>query len=299
MLGLLISQPSSSQHNHPPPPPSITHHHNRNDDDGGDDGDDDGSDGDGSLKVCKDCGNRAKKECSFRRCRTCCKTRGFDCATHERSTWIPASKRRDKKIGSGSGSCSSYGGVKRPRTFVPSPSSHINVTNSSSSANDFSLGISSYTQDSRFKKCLPRRIEARAVFRNIRVIDVSDGEAENAYVATVNISGHVFRGLLYDHGTGTHRGIGTHLVIDMNRFIHFRPTLGSEIGSRVENGSTAGHGFSSQSVAEYASTVCPRRSPVSSRPSPSCLRSSSQPPITLSPTLAASSDIGTNCRRSR
>ncbi|TXG49108.1 hypothetical protein EZV62_024983 [Acer yangbiense] len=206
MLGLLISQPNSSQHNHPPPPPSITHHHNRNDD-GGDDGDDDGSDGDGSLKVCKDCGNRAKKECSFRRCRTCCKTRGFDCATHERSTWIPASKRRDKRIGSGSGSgcCSSYGGVKRPRTFVPSPSSHINVTNSSSSANDFSLGLSSYTQDSRFKKRLPRRIEARAVFRNIRVTDVSDGEAENAYVATVNISGHVFRGLLYDHGTGTHR----------------------------------------------------------------------------------------------
>ncbi|KAK3228801.1 hypothetical protein Dsin_000682 [Dipteronia sinensis] len=196
MLGLLISQPNSSQHNHPPPP-SITHHHNRNDEDGGD-GDDDGSDGDGSLKVCKDCGNRAKKECSFRRCRTCCKTRGFDCATHVRSTWIPASKRRDKKIGFGSGS--SYGGVKRPRTFVPSPSSHINVTNSSSSANDFSLGLSSHPQDSRFKKCLPRRIEARAVFRNIRVTDVSDGEAENAYVATVNISGHVFRGLLYDHG---------------------------------------------------------------------------------------------------
>ncbi|KAI9157232.1 hypothetical protein LWI28_018816 [Acer negundo] len=65
--------------------------------------------------------------------------------------------------------------------------------------------LSSELSDSRFKKYLPRRIEARAVFRNIRVTDVSDGEAENAYVATVNISGHVFRGLLYDHGTGTHR----------------------------------------------------------------------------------------------
>nr|WHL55527.1 SRS6 [Litchi chinensis] len=242
MLGfhniLFISQPSSSH-----PPPSITssdhpypHNDNRNvpqtyntnndhlsessfwslqkkSKDGGggggdDDDDNDNNDGDGSLRACRDCGNRAKKECSFRRCRTCCKTRGFDCASHVRSTWVPASKRREKKLAtpgaaSASASCSSYG-VKRPRPFVvPSPSSH-NVTTpatSSSSANDLSLGISSHPQDSRFKKSLPGRIQAPAVFRNIRLTDVSDGEAENAYVATVNISGHVFKGLLYDHGS--------------------------------------------------------------------------------------------------
>ncbi|KAL5732504.1 hypothetical protein ACOSQ2_032196 [Xanthoceras sorbifolium] len=202
MLGLhnilLISQPSSSQHSHPPP---LYDDH--------DDGDGDG-DGDGSLKVCRDCGNRAKKECSFRRCRTCCKTHGFDCATHVRSTWVPASKRREKNIGaSGSGS-SSYG-VKRPRPFrVSSPSSHnvnTTATTSSCSANDLSLGISSHPQDSRFKKSLPGRIEAPAVFRNIRVTNVSDGEAENAYVATVNISGHVFKGLLYDHGSDDKKNV--------------------------------------------------------------------------------------------
>lgn len=42
-------------------------------------------------KVCRDCGNRAKKECLFERCRTCCKSRGYNCATHVKSTWIPSS----------------------------------------------------------------------------------------------------------------------------------------------------------------------------------------------------------------
>ncbi|WVZ18236.1 hypothetical protein V8G54_005558 [Vigna mungo] len=31
---------------------------------------------------CQDCGNQAKKECSYSRCRTCCKNKGFQCQTH-------------------------------------------------------------------------------------------------------------------------------------------------------------------------------------------------------------------------
>lgn len=49
----------------------------------------------GSIS-CQDCGNQAKKDCVYMRCRTCCKSRGFDCATHVRSTWVPASVRRDR-----------------------------------------------------------------------------------------------------------------------------------------------------------------------------------------------------------
>lgn len=45
-------------------------------------------------KVCRDCGNRAKKECLFERCRTCCKSRGYNCVTHVKSTWIPSSATR-------------------------------------------------------------------------------------------------------------------------------------------------------------------------------------------------------------
>ncbi|XP_047336204.1 protein SHI RELATED SEQUENCE 8-like [Impatiens glandulifera] len=45
---------------------------------------------------CQDCGNQAKKDCSHLRCRSCCKSRGFDCQTHLKSTWVPAAKRRDR-----------------------------------------------------------------------------------------------------------------------------------------------------------------------------------------------------------
>lgn len=45
---------------------------------------------------CQDCGNQAKKDCPHLRCRTCCKSRGFDCHTHVKSTWVPAAKRRER-----------------------------------------------------------------------------------------------------------------------------------------------------------------------------------------------------------
>jgi LRP1 type putative zinc finger protein len=32
--------------------------------------------------MCHDVGNRAKKDCVFKRCRTCSKGRGSDCNTH-------------------------------------------------------------------------------------------------------------------------------------------------------------------------------------------------------------------------
>ncbi|PPD86169.1 hypothetical protein GOBAR_DD16887 [Gossypium barbadense] len=31
---------------------------------------------------CQDCGNQAKKDCAHLRCRTCCKSHGFQCQTH-------------------------------------------------------------------------------------------------------------------------------------------------------------------------------------------------------------------------
>lgn len=46
---------------------------------------------------CRDCGNQAKKDCVHLRCRTCCKSRGFDCSTHVKSTWVPAAKRRERQ----------------------------------------------------------------------------------------------------------------------------------------------------------------------------------------------------------
>lgn len=46
---------------------------------------------------CQDCGNQAKKDCEHMRCRTCCKSRGYPCHTHVKSTWVPAAKRRERQ----------------------------------------------------------------------------------------------------------------------------------------------------------------------------------------------------------
>ncbi|OMO73420.1 Zinc finger, lateral root primordium type 1 [Corchorus capsularis] len=158
---------------------------------------------DGRFKVCRDCGNRAKKECGFSRCRTCCKSRGYDCATHVKSTWVPASKRKekDRKVvvigdddggggGGGSSGSSSCGG-KRPR---------ILSSTSNGTPKSLNLEAGNIHQDSRFKESLPGQVRAPAVFRCIQVTAISDGEAEVAYQATVNISGHVFKGFLYNKG---------------------------------------------------------------------------------------------------
>nr|XP_033512340.1 protein EXPRESSION OF TERPENOIDS 1-like isoform X2 [Nicotiana tomentosiformis] len=49
-----------------------------------------------SSSRCQDCGNQAKKDCTYLRCRTCCKSRGFHCQTHVKSTWAPVSTRRPR-----------------------------------------------------------------------------------------------------------------------------------------------------------------------------------------------------------
>ena len=64
--------------------------------------------------------------------------------------------------------------------------------------------ISSSSADASFKDSLPRQVRGPAVFRCVRVTSVDDGAAggsgEVAYQAAVTINGHLFRGLLYDHG---------------------------------------------------------------------------------------------------
>lgn len=55
------------------------------------------SSGGGGGPSCQDCGNQAKKDCAHMRCRTCCKSRGLECPTHVKSTWVPAAKRRERQ----------------------------------------------------------------------------------------------------------------------------------------------------------------------------------------------------------
>ncbi|KAG4950217.1 hypothetical protein GLYMA_15G235000v4 [Glycine max] len=163
----------------------------------------------GEFRVCQDCGNRAKRDCSFRRCRTCCKGRGFDCSTHVKSTWVPVSHRRGGSNSGGDHYDDDDGNAsKRLRTL--GSSKNVAATSHSSTSNATptkSFDTSSCQQDAGFKQSLPRHVRAPAVFRCHRVSAIGSGEDEIAYMATVHISGHVFKGFLYDHGADTRNDV--------------------------------------------------------------------------------------------
>ncbi|XP_057766160.1 protein EXPRESSION OF TERPENOIDS 1 [Salvia miltiorrhiza] len=159
-----------------------------------------GGGGGGGIS-CQDCGNQAKKDCSHMRCRTCCKSRGFQCQTHVKSTWVPAAKRREKQqqlaalqqrqeSGSGRERDRERESGKRQREN-PSSSNSLVCTRIPTSTTGLELGN------------FPSEVSAEAVFRCVRVSAIDDAEDQYAYQTAVNISGHVFKGILYDQGTET------------------------------------------------------------------------------------------------
>ncbi|KAM0930723.1 hypothetical protein ACQ4PT_000806 [Festuca glaucescens] len=159
-----------------------------------------GSSGSGTT-TCQDCGNQAKKDCSHSRCRTCCKSRGFDCSTHVKSTWVPAARRRERQHLGGSESSpatASAAASKKPRLL--SSQAATSHTSTSNATTPRSYDTTSSHQDPSFRGNLPRQVRAPAVFRCVRVTSIDDGEDEYAYQATVTINGHVFKGFLYDQG---------------------------------------------------------------------------------------------------
>ncbi|KAE8673638.1 Protein LATERAL ROOT PRIMORDIUM 1 [Hibiscus syriacus] len=173
-----------------------------------------GSVGSGSSSgaTCQDCGNQAKKDCFRRRCRTCCKSRGFDCPTHVKSTWVPAARRRERQLMTaaamtvGAGSSGSTSGAKKPR-LVTSQTTTTSHTSTSNTTPPRSSDTSSSHQDAGFKESLPGQVRAQAVFKCVRVTAVDDGDDEYAYQAVVKIGGRVFKGFLYDQGIEGRDGI--------------------------------------------------------------------------------------------
>ncbi|KAL6644403.1 hypothetical protein ACP70R_016011 [Stipagrostis hirtigluma subsp. patula] len=135
---------------------------------------------------CQDCGNQAKKDCAHMRCRTCCKSRGFDCPTHVKSTWVPAAKRRERQQQLAAGAAEPS---KRPRDAAAQPSSATATTTSSGEQQQMMLA-------ERF----PREVSSEAVFRCVRLGPVDEPDAEVAYQTSVSIAGHVFKGILHDVG---------------------------------------------------------------------------------------------------
>ncbi|KAI3692674.1 hypothetical protein L6452_32495 [Arctium lappa] len=163
----------------------------------------------GSTMTCQDCGNQAKKDCSHRRCRTCCKSRGFDCATHVKSTWVPAARRRERQLmtstggGAAAGSSASTSATKKPRLTSQTATTASHTSTSNTTPPRSFNSSSSHHQDASFMQSLPGQVRAPAVFKCVRVTAVEDGDDEYAYQAFVTIGGHVFKGFLYDQGAET------------------------------------------------------------------------------------------------
>ncbi|CAM6067280.1 unnamed protein product [Sphagnum tenellum] len=142
--------------------------------------------------ACQECGNQAKKDCSYQRCRTCCKSRGFECTTHLKSTWVPAAKRRERQAAESAAAAAASAGLllrpksKRARSLVV--------------ANSLTYTSATSPRGASAKGGLPPEVRAQALFKCVRLMGVEDGENEFAYQATVKIGGHIFKGVLYDQG---------------------------------------------------------------------------------------------------
>jgi LRP1 type putative zinc finger protein len=150
------------------------------------------------------------------RCRTCCKSRGFDCSTHVKSTWVPAARRRERHHQQAAGEP-----VKRPREGGQ-PSSTTPTTTSSGTLLLFCTAqlkrlrdrepyeiaclngsLGEHQQQMMAAERFPREVSSEAVFRCVRLGPVDEADAEVAYQTTVSIGGHVFKGILHDVGPDT------------------------------------------------------------------------------------------------
>ncbi|CAN5965126.1 unnamed protein product [Sphagnum jensenii] len=161
--------------------------------------------------ACQECGNQAKKDCSYQRCRTCCKSRGFECTTHLKSTWVPAAKRRERQAAESAAAAAASAGLllrpksKRARSLVVANSltytSATSPRGGSADLNSAHLSAAPHpSQPTSAKGGLPPEVRAQALFKCVRLMGVEDGENEFAYQATVKIGGHIFKGVLYDQG---------------------------------------------------------------------------------------------------
>ncbi|KAJ7953062.1 protein SHI RELATED SEQUENCE 1-like [Quillaja saponaria] len=147
---------------------------------------------------CQDCGNQAKKDCVHMRCRTCCKSRGYECQTHVKSTWVSASKRRERQeqVTALQQHLQLHGENPKRRRDIntsnnPSTSAlACNTTTTRLPTNPSGLELGNF----------PAELSSPAVFRCVRVSPIDETDDQYAYQTAVNIGGHVFKGILYDHG---------------------------------------------------------------------------------------------------
>ncbi|PON77414.1 hypothetical protein TorRG33x02_240630 [Trema orientale] len=178
----------------------------------------------GLTSRCQDCGNQAKKECVYMRCRTCCKSKGFQCQTHVKSTWVPLYRRRHRQQQQ-----QQQHHHHHHHLLTTADSSTIHHHQDQDQDHDDYQGGQYYFNPKRLRSQLsinpnppsssagleetninfPPEVKTTATFHVVRVrstVNV-DGVDQNhdqfAYQTAVSIGGHVFKGILYDQGQET------------------------------------------------------------------------------------------------
>nr|KYP46569.1 hypothetical protein KK1_031798 [Cajanus cajan] len=144
---------------------------------------------------CQDCGNQAKKDCAHLRCRTCCKSRGFQCQTHVKSTWVPAAKRRERQ----QQLASLQHQQNQPPQFRGGDHSKRHRDNIEGAASLACAPVPITTTGLELGQ-FPPELNSPAVFRCVKVSAMDAADERYAYQTAVNIGGHVFKGILYDQG---------------------------------------------------------------------------------------------------
>ncbi|OIT07090.1 PREDICTED: protein SHI RELATED SEQUENCE 3-like [Nicotiana attenuata] len=139
--------------------------------------------GSSSSSRCQDCGNQAKKDCTYLRCRTCCRSRGFHCQTHIKSTWAPVSTRRPRHHHLHQQQLST---IQQQLQAGPNPNKRYRENHE--------------IQGDQEGGDFPGEVSFPAVFRCIRVSSIDNVVDQYAYQTSVKIGGHVFKGILYDQG---------------------------------------------------------------------------------------------------
>ncbi|XP_065880408.1 protein SHI RELATED SEQUENCE 5-like [Euphorbia lathyris] len=152
---------------------------------------------------CQDCGNQAKKDCEYMRCRTCCKSRGFQCQTHVKSTWVPAAKRRERQQQLATTSSSHQQNQNQNQEQQPQQLQFRGENSKRLRENQgvcTRLATAAATTSGLEVSHFPPEVNSPAVFRCVRVSSIDDADEQYAYQTAVNIGGHVFKGILYDQG---------------------------------------------------------------------------------------------------
>ncbi|KAI4316878.1 hypothetical protein L6164_024813 [Bauhinia variegata] len=151
---------------------------------------------------CQDCGNQAKKDCAHLRCRTCCRSRGFQCQTHLRSTWVPAAKRRERQ----QQLSLLHQQQQQQQQQLQKHQEHLRGENPKRHRENQASGSLAcvplpITTTGLELGHFPPELNSPAVFRCVRVSPLDSAPDEQyAYQTAVNIGGHVFKGILYDQG---------------------------------------------------------------------------------------------------